>query len=54
VRQRQVAPATGYAGQLEVDGLPFVVQRGCLEYYGARAHYAGQREHPQEEPVEHH
>lgn len=54
VRQRQVAPAARDAGQLEVDGRPLVVERGRLEYDGARAHYAGQREHPQEEPVKHH
>lgn len=54
VRQRQVAAASGYAGQLEVDGLPLVVQRRGLEYDGARAHDTRQREHPQEEPVEHH
>lgn len=54
MRERQVAAAPGYAGQLEVDRLPFVVQRRRLEDDGARAHDAGQREHPQEEPVEHH
>lgn len=54
VRERQVAPAARDAGQLEVDGRPLVVERGRLEYDGARAHYAGQREDPQEEPVEHH
>lgn len=54
VRQRQVAPAPGYGRQLEIDGLPLIVQRRRLENDRARAHDAGQREHPQEKPVEHH
>ena len=41
-------------GQLDVDGLPVVVEGGGLEDDPGGAHQDGHREDPQEEPVQHH
>lgn len=41
-------------GQAHVDGRALVVERGRLQDDAGRAHQHGQREDPQEQPVQHH